>query len=288
MASDPLPTENRYTENRYIVPALAQGLGILSLFGSDHRSFTAPEIAKKLALPRTKVFRLLQTLQSMDYLRCEPDKRRFSLGPALLSRGFEYLASLDMVEVAQPILQRLRDRTGLSAHMAIRDGREIIYVSRFAARSTIASSVNIGTRFPVHATIMGRMTICEMSDRELAQLFRDQPLKRFTKQTPTTLKALKALLAGDRARGYAVSQAFFEAGVSAIAAPVRDGAGRIVAAINVTAVNAHIDERAMHGELKDAVLEAAAKISCWLYDSAVAGSAGFAKPLPEAGKPVRG
>ncbi len=288
MASDPLPTENRYSENRYIVPALAQGLGILSLFGSDHRSFTAPEIAKKLALPRTKVFRLLQTLQSMDYLRCEPDKRRFSLGPALLSRGFEYLASLDMVEVAQPILQRLRDRTGLSAHMAIRDGREIIYVSRFAARSTIASSVNIGTRFPVHATIMGRMTICEMSDRELAQLFRDQPLKRFTKQTPTTLKALKALLAGDRARGYAVSQAFFEAGVSAIAAPVRDGAGRIVAAINVTAVNAHIDERAMHGELKDAVLEAAAKISCWLYDSAVAGSAGFAKPLPEAGKPVRG
>ena len=259
MASDPLPTENRY-----IVPALAQGLGILSLFGSDHRSFTAPEIAKKLALPRTKVFRLLQTLQSMDYLRCEPDKRRFSLGPALLSRGFEYLASLDMVEVAQPILQRLRDRTGLSAHMAIRDGREIIYVSRFAARSTIASSVNIGTRFPVHATIMGRMTICEMSDKELAQLFRDQPLKRFTKQTPTTLKALKALLAGDRARGYAVSQAFFEAGVSAIAAPVRDGAGRIVAAINVTAVNAHIDEQAMHGELKDAVLEAAGEVSRWL------------------------
>jgi len=264
MASDPLPTENRYSENRYIVPALAQGLGILSLFGSDHRSFTAPEIAKKLALPRTKVFRLLQTLQSMDYLRCEPDKRRFSLGPALLSRGFEYLASLDMVEVAQPILQRLRDRTGLSAHMAIRDGREIIYVSRFAARSTIASSVNIGTRFPVHATIMGRMTICEMSEKELAQLFRDQPLKRFTKQTPTTLKALKALLAGDRRRGYAVSQAFFEAGVSAIAAPVRDGAGRIVAAINVTAVNAHIDEQAMHGELKDAVLEAAGEVSRWL------------------------
>jgi DNA-binding IclR family transcriptional regulator len=246
------------------VPALAQGLGILSLFGSDRRSFTAPEIAKRLALPRTKVFRLLQTLQSMDYLRCEPDKRRFSLGPALLNRGFEYLASLDMVEVAQPILQGLRDSTGLSAHMAIRDGREIIYVSRFPARSTIASSVSIGTRFPVHATIMGRMTICEMSERELAQLFRDQPLKRFTPQTPITLKALKAMLAGDRARGYAVSQAFFETGVSAIAAPVRDGAGRIVAAINVTAVNAHIDEQAMHGELKDAVVEAAGEISRWL------------------------
>jgi DNA-binding IclR family transcriptional regulator len=251
-------------ENRYIVPALAQGLGILSLFGGENRNLTAPEIAKALSLPRTTVFRLLQTLQSLDYVRCEEDKRHFSLGPALLNRGFEYLASLDMVEVAQPVLQRLRDRTALSAHMAIREGREIIYVARLPARSTIASSVNIGTRFPVHATVMGRMTICEMDDKELARLFREQPLERFTKQTPTTLKALKALLTQDRKLGYGVSQAFFEAGVSAIAAPVRDGSGRIMAAINVTSVNAHIDERDMHGALKDAVLDAAREISGWL------------------------
>ena len=252
------------SENRYIVPALAQGLGILSLFGGEHRSFTAPEIAKALSLPRTKVFRLLQTLQSMDYVRCGEDKRHFTLGPALLRGGFEYLASLDMVEVAQPILQRLRDETGLSSHMAIRDKREIVYVSRFPARSTIASSVNIGTRFPVHATIMGRMTIFEMDDEELATLFGEEPLERFTPQTPVTLEALKALLAEDRKRGYAVSQAFFETGVSAIAAPVRDGDGKIIAAINVTSVNAHIEERDMHGALKDSVLEAASEISRWL------------------------
>ena len=249
---------------KYIVPALAQGLGSLSLFGGENRSFTAPEIARRLSLPRTKVFRLLQTLQSLDYVRCGDDKRHFTLGPALLRGGFEYLASLDMVEVAQPILQRLRDRTALSSHMAIRDQREIVYVARFPARSTIASSVNVGTRFPVHATIMGRMTLVEMDDKELSALFRDQPLERYTKQTPLTLKALKGLLADDRKRGYAVSQAFFEAGVSAIAAPVRDGAGRVIAAINVTAVNAHIDEQAMHGELKDAVLDAAGEISRWL------------------------
>jgi DNA-binding IclR family transcriptional regulator len=250
--------------NKYIVPALAQGLGILSLFSGENRSYTAPEISRLLSLPRTKVFRLLQTLQSMDYLRCGEDKRHFTLGPALLRGGFEYLASLDVVEVAQPVLQSLRDRTGLSSHLAIRDGREIVYVSRFPARSTIASSVNVGTRFPVHATIMGRMTICEMDDKALAELFRGSSLPRFTKQTPTTLKALKALLTADRKLGYAVSQAFFEAGVSAIAAPVRDGAGEIVAAINVTAVNAHIDEQTMHGELKDAVLHAAGEISRWL------------------------
>jgi DNA-binding IclR family transcriptional regulator len=257
-------------DNKYIVPALAQGLGILSLFGPERRQVTAPEIAKQLSLPRTTVFRLLQTLQSMDYVRCEPDKRHFSLGPALLNRGFEYLASLDMVEVAQPVLQRLRDRTGLSTHMAIREGREIVYVCRFPARSAISSAVHIGTRFPVHATIMGRMTIFELGERELAELFRDQSLKRYTRQTPTTLKALKALLAEDRKKGYAVSQAFFEPGVSSVAAPVRDGAGDVVAAINVTAVDAHIDERDLNGGLKDAVLAAAAEISRWLYQNPVA------------------
>jgi DNA-binding IclR family transcriptional regulator len=275
MAGIPLPTENRY-----IVPALAQGLGILSLFGGDRRSFTAPEIARELSLPRTTVFRLLQTLQSMDYVRCEEDKRHFSLGPALLNRGFEYLASLDMVEVAQPILQRLRDRTGLSSHMAIREGREVIYVARFAARSTIASSVNIGTRFPVHATVMGRMTIFELNEQELTELFRGQPLARFTKQTPTTLRALKALLAEDRERGYAVSQAFFEAGVSAIAAPVRDGASRVAAAINVTAVNAHIEEQAMHGALKDTVLDAAGEISRWLARTGAAATEKSSRSCP--------
>jgi DNA-binding IclR family transcriptional regulator len=257
-------------DNKYIVPALAQGLGILSLFGPDRRSVTAPEIAKQLSLPRTTVFRLLQTLQSMDYVRCEPDKRHFTLGPALLNRGFEYLASLDMVEVAQPVLQRLRDQTGLSTHMAIRDGREIVYVCRFPTRSAISSTVHIGTRFPAHATIMGRMTIFELGERELLDLFRDQPLKRYTRQTPTTLKALKVLLAEDRKLGYAISQAFFEAGVCSVAAPVRDGAGRIVAAINVTAVDAHIEERHLHGELKDAVLAAAAEISRWLYQTPIA------------------
>jgi DNA-binding IclR family transcriptional regulator len=251
-------------QNKYMVPALAQGLSILALFGRDQASLSAPEIAQKLSLPRATVFRLLHTLQSMGYLRREADERQFSLGPALLGRGFEYLASLDLIEVAEPILRALRDRTGLSAHMAVLDGREVVYVARFAARTTIASSVNVGTRFPVHATVMGRMIICEMSDTELAQLFSEKSLKRFTEQTPVSLKALKTLLAEDRALGYAVSQSFFEHGVSSIAAPVRDGAGKIVAAINITAVDAYIDRSSMHGELKDAVLAASAEIGGWL------------------------
>ena len=190
--------------------------------------------------------------------------RAFRLGPSVLNRGFAYLASLDLVEVARPILKRLRDDTGLSSHMAVRDGRDVVYVARFPARTTIASSVNIGTRFPVHATILGRMLICDFTDAQLAELYPDEQLPRVTEQTPRTHAALAALLVGDRARGYATSQSFFEHGVNAIAAPVRDAQGMVVAAINLTAVDARVTVEDMNGLLKDEVLKASAEITRWI------------------------
>jgi len=255
---------DRIPQGKYVVPALAQGLAILALFSRQRATVTAPEIAQELNLPRSTVFRLLHTLQMMGFVQKEGDERHFKLGPAVLSHGFEYLASLDIVEAAQPILQRLRDETGLSAHMAVRDGREIVYVARYPARTTISSTVNIGTRFPVHATVMGRMMICDFTDEQLHDLFPSDPLPRFSDQTPTTLADLKAILAGDKVHGYAVSQSFFERGVSSVAAPVRDGVGRIVAAINITAVDAYVDLEAMHGPLKDAILQASTQITQWI------------------------
>ena len=250
-------------EGKYIVPALAQGLAVLALFSRERPMLTAPEIAQTLGLSRTTVFRLLHTLQSMGYVVRADEERRFKLGPALLGRGFNYLASLDIVEVSQPVLEQLRDATGMSAHMAVRDGRDVVYVARYAARTTVASSVHIGTRFPVHATVMGRMTICDFSDAELANLYPEEILPRFSEQTPPTRSALRAVLDQDRARGYAVSQSFFERGVSSVAAPVRDGSGRIVAAINVTSVDSANEPAVLNGRIRDLVLAASAEITQW-------------------------
>ena len=258
MASDRIP------EGKYIVPALAQGLAVLGLFSRERPTLTAPDIALELGLSRTTVFRLLHTLQTMGYVTKAEEERRYKLGAALLGRGFSYLSSLDIVEVAQPILEQLRDETGMSTHMAVRDGRDVVYVARYAARTTVASSVHIGTRFPVHATVMGRMTICDFTAEELAALYPDEALPRFSEQTPATRSALAAVLAEDRARGYAVSQSFFERGVSSVAAPVRDGSGRIVAAINATSVDSVIDPSLMHGHVKDAVIGASTEITKWM------------------------
>lgn len=258
--SDPDPS----TKDKYIVPALMQGLAVLALFSRDRPGITAPEIAQDLGLSRTTVFRILHTLQATGWIARRDEERFYRLGPAVLSRGFVYLASQDVVERARPALIGLRDATGLSTHMAVRDGREVVYVARFPATTTVNSSVQIGTRFPIHATVMGRMMICDWTDAELAALFPEPDLPAFTEQTPRTLDALRELLAADRARGYAVSQSFFERGVSSVAAPVRDDAGRTVATINATSVDNYVSLDDMNGPIKDAVIAAAAEISRWM------------------------
>lgn len=259
------------SKDKYIVPALMQGLAVLGLFSRDRPGISAPDIAQELGLSRTTVFRILHTLQATGYVDRRGEERVYRLGPAVLSRGFVYLASLDVVELARPALSALRDATGFSTHMAVRDGREVVYVARFPASSTANSSVQIGTRFPIHGTVMGRMMICDWSDDELAALFPEPDLPTFTDQTPRTLAALKDLLAADRARGYAVSQSFFERGVSSVAAPVRDDIGRTVATINATSVDSFASLDEMNGPIKDAVLAAAAEISQWMSGKTVAG-----------------
>jgi DNA-binding IclR family transcriptional regulator len=251
-------------KSRYTVPALAQGLAILALFTRDNTQWTPPEIARELSLPRATVFRLLQTLEGAGYVMRDHGGRSFRLGVAVLGRGFAYLSSLELAEVAQPILRRLRDETGFSTHLVVRDGAEVVYVARFAGRSTLTSNVTVGTRFPVHATVLGRMLICEFTPEQLAEIYPDAVLPRASKHTPPTRDALAAMLADDRRRGYAVSQSYFERGVSAVAAPVRDGAGNIIASINVTALDSRVSMDDMNGLLKDEVLKAAAEITEWM------------------------
>lgn len=251
-------------EGRYIVPALSQGLATLALFSRKRTRITAPEISRELNLPRTTVFRILHTLQTMGFICREDDERHFRPGPGLLGAGFSFIASLDYVEVAQPILQRLRDATGWSAHMAIRDGIDIVYVARCAAHSTVRSSVSIGSRLPLHATVMGRVLSWEMSEADIEALYEGKTLQRFSEQTPLTTKDFARLVAADRARGYAYSQSFFERGVSSVATPVRDASNQIIASINLTSVDARVDPDHMHGPIKDALLAAAQEINLWL------------------------
>jgi DNA-binding IclR family transcriptional regulator len=246
-------------QQRYIVPALERGLKVLELFDRQHVELGPPEIAKALKLPRTTVFRLTQTLEGLGFL--ERNGTAFRLGPAVLRLGFEYLASLELTELARPVIERLRDETNCASQLVIRDGREVVVVLKAPSASMFASNVNIGSRFPAHATILGRTLLCELADDELARLYPERSLKSYSQSTPKSTADLRELLAEDRRRGYLMSEGFFERGICALAAPVRDQSGRIVAAVSLTLQRQSLEPRDLRDRLIDQVRAAAAQIS---------------------------
>src|SRR5574343_62598 len=101
---DTLDTDGAASGNpSYIVPALERGLRLLSEFSRTERELTPPELARRLRLPRTTVFRLLTTLEALGFVQRSDDGRSFRLGMAVLRLGFEYLASLELTQLGQPL-----------------------------------------------------------------------------------------------------------------------------------------------------------------------------------------
>ncbi len=226
---------------RYNVPALERGLRLLSEFDRHTPTLTAPDLARRLDLPRSTVFRMLSTLEHMGFIERTDGGRSYRLGLGVLRMGFEYLASLPINELGQPLLERLRDATGLPCVLVMRDGRSIVYVARVSPASPFVSAVNVGTRLPAHATVLGRVLLGDLSLEQVEALYPEEPLPTFSDSTPTTAQALHELVQADKARGYAISEGFYEANVSTIAAPVRDHTGTIVAALGMTSHASHIE-----------------------------------------------
>ena len=219
-------------QDKYIVPGLERGLLLLCEFSRSNRTLTAPELARRLALPRSTIFRLLTTLETMGFVTRSGNEYR--LGMSVLRLGFEYLASLELTELGQPLLARLCDRLNYPSNLVVRDGRSIVYVAKVSPPSVFSSAVNVGTRLPAHATVLGRVLLGDLSLAELRELYPEEHLEQHSHSTPKTVLELFDMAQADRVRGFVSGEGFFESTISTVAAPVRDQSGGIVAALGVT------------------------------------------------------
>jgi len=259
--------------DRYVVPALRRGLAVLQCFRSDRRLLGVPEISRELGLPRATTFRLVYTLRGEGYLMQAPGSNLYKLGHRVLSLGFEYLHSDEIVEIARPFLESLRDRHNASAHLGIRDGMFAVYICRAPSRQRLSSNVTVGTRLPAHAASVGRALLLDLTDRELTDLYDGFSFEVFSDQTPADLEALRAQLRKERDLGYVAYRSAFALGIASAAAPVRDRSGEIVAAINVSDYESLPCMAELSGKLKDDVVRAALDISMLLgYQPSAKGS----------------
>ena len=250
-------------DSGYRVPGLERGLRILTEFSPREPVLGAPELSRRLNIPRTTVFRLLQTLESLGFLERADKDRNFRLGVAVLRLGFEYLSSLELTDLGLPIIEALRNETGLTSHIVIRDGRDVVFVAKAQSHAPVFSSVkvNVGTRLPAHATTHGQVLMGDMTLDDLKKLYPEPELERFTKQTPATVDDLYERIRDDALRGFAISESSFERGISVVSAPVRNDTGRIVAVITTTIPRQEIDASLLDSGLVEKVRRAAGELS---------------------------
>ena len=247
--------------DRYMVPGLVRGLDVLQAFTPERPHLTLGDLASIAGVTRSAIFRIAYTLSQLGFLVHNSQSRHYSLGPAVLRLGYGYLASRDLVEVAFPHLEALRDVTGWSAHLGMLEGTDVLYLLRVPTRRGLASIVHVGTRLPAHATSMGRVLLAQLSQAELTDLYRNVRLVAVGPRTPATVAALLAQARRDANRGHVTQFGEFEQGIASIAAPLCDVSGRVVAAINIAGAIAQSAKTKLDGPIIRNVLDAATAIS---------------------------
>ncbi len=246
---------------RYIVPGLIRGLDVLRSFTQESREQTIADVARQVGITRSAAFRIVYTLEMAGFLRRMQDSKRFQLTSRVMELGYSYLAGHELTELAAPILRHLRDQTQASAHLAVLEGRNVIYLSRFAGNTALVSTITVGSRLPAHATAPGRVLLSGMPLSEVVALYDNIPFETFTAATPDSISSLIALVEKDRRETSVLSFGFYEPDVASIAAPVRNADGQIVAAITISCPITTYSQEEFSGRIRAMVDNAAQELS---------------------------
>jgi len=240
------------------VQSLERGLAVIRSFDADRPEQTLSEVAASAGVTRAAARRFLLTLADLGYVRSEG--RFFSLTARVLELGFAYLSSLSLPDVAEPHLEALVAEVNESSSVSVLDGNDVVYVARVPTSRIMTVVISVGTRFPAYATSMGRVLLTGLPEAELELYLGNVLLESLTPRTVASIAALRGELARVRAQGYALVNQELEDGLRAIAAPIRDRTGRVIAAVNVSAHASRTSLEVMRRDLLPPLLKTAARI----------------------------
>ena len=241
------------------VRSFARGLEVLRSFGTEAPAQTLSATAARSGMTRAGARRILLTLQQLGYV--EAEGRLFRLTPKVLELGFAYLSSQPVWRLAQPVMEDLVHDIHEASSAAVLDGDDIVYVLRVRANKIMAISLGPGSRLPAYCTSMGRVLLAGLPVDEQRTRLTRKPLVARTSRTVTGVDALLDTLARVRRDGHALVHGELEEGLVSMAAPIINRAGRVVAAINVSAQDQRMPPDDMRKRLLPRLLESAANIN---------------------------
>jgi DNA-binding IclR family transcriptional regulator len=219
---------------KHRIPVIDRMMDVLFLLEKRTGGATIRDLVDRLGLPRTTVYRILNTLQFHDVVRRSADGS-YRLGPRLLALAARTIADahdFDLATLSKPHLERLAQETGEACKVSVRDGDSLLVVAGVQGTREYALTVVPGQRLPLHAGAAGKILLAFAPKPALAE-FLARPLARYTSRTLADKKRLETELARIRRQGWAQDKGEYAPSIHAIAAPIPNRDGAVIAALSV-------------------------------------------------------
>lgn len=217
------------------IQSLDRGITILQAVANSRQPMALGEMAKLLDIDRSSAFRLAQTLRRRGFLSTPPGRKDYVLGSAIWTLSRRYDWSNMLVQVAHEDLNALARIINETAHLAIREGKNALFIDSAHATHVIAVAGQTGELVPLYCTAHGKALLADADEKELRALFGAGPLEKFTKNTIASIPALARECRAIRERGYATDEAELRNEMRCVAAPIRLEDGMIIGSIGISA-----------------------------------------------------
>lgn len=222
------------SSSRYTIQVLAKALDLLEVLGQERAGLTLAELAKRLELPKSSVFRYLVTLEARGYVEKLPETERYRLGLRLFEMGNLVASHFDVTEFALPFMRRLVETFRETVNLAVLYQGEVVYLQILESTRSMRMSAQPGQRNLCHSTALGKALLAYLPEAEVRAIIAQHGLPALTPRTITTEEQLWEELARVRHRGYAVDDIENEENVRCVAAPIFNHRDEPIAAISIS------------------------------------------------------
>jgi IclR family pca regulon transcriptional regulator len=265
-AADPVWLAPGLREPRYS-QSLGRGLAILSVFTPERGVLGITDIADELGMSRSTTHRYVITLVALGYLE-QDSSHKYRLGLGVADLGMSAIQSAGLRKHARPHLEQLRRQTSLTSGLGVLEGSDALYVDRMSSfrggHSETELSLRPGSRVPSYCTAIGKLLLAHLPEAQRRELISSLRLAKRAAHTITSRRALDGELEEIRDAGFAVSDQELTASLVAIAAPVRNEAREVIAAVDLAARSSLISAGELAGSLAAHLRASADRISAQL------------------------
>ena len=223
------------------VQSIDRAVAILECFSENRCELKLSEIASRLDLNKSTVHGLLNTLKYHRFIDQDPETQRYRLGLRFLGFSDLVISSIDVGNIASPVIERVCEEIEETVHVAMLDGSDIVYIGKRECNKSIKTSTKIGARFPAYYTADGKIILCHMNREKVDELLPGK-IKRLTPATITDKQELMKALAEMKEKGFAVDNEGVIQGLSCVAAPIINHTGEVKYSLSVTGPTVRMTE----------------------------------------------